>query len=153
VKKAIFTAITVLSTSAFALTEGLLTLTGVVDVRYEISLDNSSATVDIINGENGKLVATATEVSNNLTGYKILMSSARGSKLMHTNLVNFVAYTVSYDGSGPITLSNADQQVKPASALSGLTTDTSQIRVTFPGQPNALAGTYSDTITVKIAAP
>jgi spore coat protein U-like protein len=154
VKKTIFTAIALLATTSFAATEGLLTLTGVVDVRYEISLSNSSATVDIINGESSKLVATATEVSNNLSGYKISMKSAYGSNLRHSaDASKQVAYTVTYDGSSPYSLTTSDQVVKPASALAGLTTDTSEIRVSFPGQPNAAAGTYSDTITVSISAP
>lgn len=153
-KKAIFTAITVLATTAFAATEGLLTLTGTVDVRYEISLDNASAIVDIINGENLKLVATATEVSNNLSGYKISMKSTNASNLRHgSDPTKQVAYQVSYDGGSLLSLTSSDQVVKPASALSGLTTDTSEIRVSFPAQPNAAAGTYSDTITVSISAP
>lgn len=154
-KSIIFAAMTVLTTTAFAATQGLLTLTGVVDVRYEISLSTSSATVDIINGEANRVVAQATEVSNNLSGYKISMKSQNAGQLRNSSdATKFVAYTISYDDSATQhSLLTTDTVVKPASALSGLTTDVSNIRVSFPAQPNAAAGTYSDVLTVSISAP
>jgi len=155
VKTIIFAAMTALTTTAFAATQGLLTLTGVVDVRYEISLSTSSAAVNIITGEANRVVAQATEVSNNLSGYKISMKSTNASRLVHnTDNTKFVAYTISYDDSATQhSLLTTDTVVKPASALAGLTTDVSNIRVSFPAQPNAVAGTYSDTLTISISAP
>ncbi len=154
-KTIIFAAMTALTTTAFAATQGLLTLTGVVDVRYEISLSTSSASVNITGGEANRVVAQATEVSNNLTGYKILMKSQNAGRLRNaSDATKFVAYTISYDDTATqYSLLTTDTVVKPATALAGLTTDVSNIRVSFPAQPNAPAGTYSDLITVSISAP
>jgi hypothetical protein len=156
VKKSIFAIVALIATSAFAASDtGTLTLTGIVNVRYEISLDNTSATVDILNGENKKLVATATETSNNLLGYKIQMSSVNGSKLVNSSDSTVSTDYKVYYGSNPVpwTLTSAPQTVRSVSSLTGLTNTPSEIKVDVTAMPTAPAGSYSDTITIKISAP
>jgi hypothetical protein len=143
------------SVGAHAASNGTLLIQGTVNLVNDIVITpNSSATaLNITSGESAKLVATVAETSNNLTGYKIQMSSANASKLVHTaDNTKSTPYTVSYAGGSAVTLSSTAQTVKTVSSLTGLTTTTSNVSATVTALPTAIAGTYQDTITVAIVA-
>ena len=154
-KKILVTMMMVLASSAFAASTGTLFLSGTVAAVNDLEITpNSSATsLDIVSGEINKLVATVKETSNSLTGYRIMMRSANSSKLMNTlNNSKNTDYTISYDGSSYFVLSNSDQVVKNVSALVGLTTNSSDIKVNVSPYGTAPAGTYVDTVTISIVA-
>ena len=157
-KTTIFAIVALLSTTTFAASDtGTLTLTGTVAAKYEISLDTNTATVDIVNGNTKLLAATATEVSNSLTGYKVQMKSLKGSKLVNSSdATKFTTYKVFY-GSNPTgyTLSDTTYQTvnSPNPSPYSVTPVQSAIKVDVVAYALAPAGTYSDVITVNIAAP
>ncbi len=143
------------SVSAHAASSGTLLIQGTVNLVNDIVITpNSNATaLNITGGESSKLVATVAETSNNLTGYKIQMSSANASKLVHnTDNTKSTPYTVSYAGGSAMTLTSTAQTVKTVNSLTGLTTATSNVNATVTALPTAVAGTYQDTITVAIVA-
>jgi hypothetical protein len=154
-KKLLFTAAVLLASASFAASSENLILSGTVTAINDLSITPTAeaTNLDIINGETGRKVADVQETSNNLLGYKILMRSANASNLVHSiDGTKSTAYTISYDGSSYISLTNSDQQVKDSGALSGLTVDTSLVSVNVTPYATAPAGTYSDTVTISIVA-
>jgi len=152
-KKTLLIAMLMVSSSVFAASTGTLTLTGTVVPVNDIVINLIDPSVNITAGVSGKLVATVSETSNNLAGYRIRMKSVNASRLIHaSDSTKLTAYTVSYDGRPAVSLTATDQDVKPAEALPGLTTDTSNINVNVTAYPLAPAGVYSDTITISIVA-
>lgn len=145
-------------TSALAASSGTLLLQGTVGVVNDIvvtaAAGNANTTLDIVNGETGKLVGTATETSNNLLGYKIRIASATGGELRNTqDATKKTTYKVKYNGATTgVTPTVAGVEVKNVAALSGLTTVTSNIAVDVTAYATAPAGTYADTLTVSIQA-
>jgi hypothetical protein len=144
------------TTQAQAADTGTLLLQGVVSAVNSITVTPNGAnntTLDIVNGESSKLVASVQETSNSLTGYKINAKSANGSELRNTSdAAQKTTYTLSYDGASPVTLTTAYQQVKNVSSLTGLTTNSSDVAVTVAAYAAAPAGTYEDTVTFQIVA-
>ncbi len=154
-KKSLVVALVMLSQSVFALSTGTLVISGSVNPVNDIVITpNANATsLSITGGETNKLVASVSESSNNLTGYKIFMKSANASKLVHgVDLTKSTPYTVSYNGATAVSLTTVDQQVKNVTSLPGLTTVASNVNVNVTAYPLAPAGTYSDTITISIVA-
>lgn len=154
-KKTIVSAIALLSSTAFAAGTGTLNIQGTVALVNDITITaNANATaLSVTGGETNKLVASVTETSNNLNGYKINAKSLHASQLVHSvDGTKKTPYTLSYNGGTAITLTAVDQQVKNVSSLSGLTTASSNMNVNVTAYANAPAGTYNDTITISIVA-
>ncbi len=154
-KKMLLMSLLLLTTSAFAVSSGPLALSGVVVAVNDITItpNANATTLNIINGESAKSVADVSETSNNLTGYSISMRSANASKLVHSvDSSKSTSYKISYDGGLAISLTIADQEVKNVASLAGLTTVSSNVKVDVTPYATAPAGTYSDTITISIAA-
>jgi hypothetical protein len=153
VKKSIFAAIALIATSAFGADTGTLTISGTVASINDISISPSAyTTLNITGGETNRVVAVATETSNNLNGYSITLHSANASKLVNLSASSkYTTYTVRYDGAAAVDLT-VDRVVKSSGSLAGLTTDTSNIAVDVVAYPTAPAGTYQDIITVTISA-
>lgn len=144
-------------TSAFAAygPTGTLTISGVVAVvnELEVTATANATALNITGGETDKLVATVSERSNNLNGYKIKMKSANGGQLVNTaNAAVKTAYKLGYNGATKVTLSTGDTDMKTVNSLTGLTTVSSNVNVDVTALATAAAGTYSDTITVSIVA-
>ena len=148
------TVVGLLTTSAMAASTGTLLISGTVSAINDITLSTTSyTTLNITGGETNRLVATATELSNNLLGYKINMRSLNGSKLVHgVDASKSTAYTVSYDGQAPVSLTTSDQPVRNTALPNSPTGKVSNIAVNVTAYPTAPAGTYSDTITISIVA-
>lgn len=145
-----------LSTTAMAADSGTLLLEGVVADNTSIQVNaegTANRSINILGGENQKLVGKAVEQSNNLNGYKILMKSDKGGKLVHTtDATKSTTYQVSYNDASAVSLTTTNQQVKEVTSLSGLTSYTSNIKVNVTAYANAPSGTYQDTVTVTIQA-
>jgi hypothetical protein len=142
--------------SAFAATSANLLLRGTVGAANAISIASNgtnNTTLDVLNGEINKNVASATEVSNNAAGYKIMLSSTNGGLLVNTTAPSqFTAYTVGYDGLTAVAPTTTPTQIKNVSSLSSTTTHNSSIVVNVTAFPVALAGIYEDTVTLSIVA-
>lgn len=156
--KKLIVGLTLLSSfSALAATSGSISISGTVEPVLELSLDSSSfTTLDILAGGD-HLVATATEKSNDSDGYKIYAHSDNGSELRRngTSTTYKTSYTLKYDGGSAVTLGVGAAnkvEVKDSGALTGLTTDTSQVVVDVTAYASAPDGTYSDTIVLNIEA-
>lgn len=128
-----------------------LVLKGTVTADYQItSVPTPSAdTLDIVNGETNKLVADITEYTNNPSGYKVTASSSNGG-LLKNGTIDQTAYTLSYAGGSPVTLSSSPSTVKTAVSAG---TQLSEVKVSVTARPGALMGTYTDTVTLSIEAP
>lgn len=149
----LLTGITFLSSLASAAPSGTLTLRGTVAVVADIVVtpNGDNLALDIAGGESNKLVASAAETSNNLTGYKIFVSSATDGELRHTtDATKKTTYQVRYAGSSAVSPTASGVQVKNVSSLSGLTTNNSNINVDVDAYATAPAGTYEDTLTITI---
>jgi len=104
--------------------------------------------LDIIAGEKDAQVANVVESCNIGAGYKVSLTSANAGQLLNPLTgAQPVGFSVAYDNA-------AGAIEKELVALR----DTAQfgkqvpVLVSFPANPQAIAGTYSDTVTVTIAA-
>jgi hypothetical protein len=155
VRKLLFTTTVLLASISFAAQSVDLLLSGSVSAIYDLQITPKpeSTTLNIVAGENNLSVATVSEQSNALNGYKINMRSANGSQLNNTaDSTKSTSYTISYDGATAVILSTSDQTVKTVSSLPGLTTVASDVSVNVAPYGTAPAGTYTDTVTISIVA-
>lgn len=145
-----------LGNTALAASSGTLLLQGTVNVVNDIVVTPNTAnntSLNIVAGETGKNVASVTETSNNLSGYKIKVSSPTGGELRHgTDATKKTTYKIGYAGAATVTPTTAGVYMKTVSSLSGLTTATSAVTVDVTAYAAAPAGTYSDTLTIAIEA-
>lgn len=146
------------SWTAIAATSGSVDLSGVVPNELSISVTATTAAsnLNITGGENQTKIATASESSRSLDGYKVFASSDNGSKLVHSNgeASGSTDYTISYDGGSSTALTNPGQayEVRDSGPQDGLINHESDININVTAYPQAIAGTYSDTITFSIVA-
>lgn len=136
--------------------------TGTLLLRGEVAVVNNilvkpngtaNTNLDILGGESNKLVAAVEETSNNSTGYKINVKSQNQGELRNTkDASRKTTYRLGYNGQSPISLTQNYQQVKNVSVLNGQTTASSNVVVDVSALPNAVAGTYEDTVTFQIVA-
>jgi spore coat protein U-like protein len=144
------------ATSAQAADTATLLLRGEVAVVNNIAVKpngNANLSLNITGGESNKLVAAVEETSNNVTGYKINVKSLNQGELRHTtDATRKTTYRLGYNGQTAIALTQNYQQVKSVSSLNGLTTASSNVVVDVQALPNAVAGTYEDTVTFQIVA-
>jgi hypothetical protein len=144
------------ATSTYAASTGTLTLSGNVAAVNDITVTpngTNNTSLNIMGGESGKNVASVTEVSNDINGYKIQIHSANGGQLQLAGQPSkYTTYQISYAGGSYTTppLSASPVTIKNVSSLSALTSSTSAVAVNVAAYPTALAGTYSDTVTFTI---
>ena len=145
-----------MSASAFAASTGTLKVSGTVAVVNDLVVTpngTNNTTLNITAGESAKNIASVAETSNNGAGYIIQVSSANAGKLVHsTDNTKFTNYTISYGGSSYAAPNANPTTVKTVSSLNGLTTQSSAVSTNVTAYPSAIAGTYSDTITLSIVA-
>lgn len=134
---------------------GVITLSGSIGTVNEIVITQTetATNLNVLEGESDALIATVEESSNSPTGYTIYMNSVNDSNLINTeNGEESTPYTVSYDGSAPMSLTTADSAVKTVASLDGLVTEESEVLINVTPNSEAGSGTYTDLITVSIAA-
>lgn len=148
-------ALSLLGSSAFAVSSGTLTLRGTVAAVNDIVItpNGDNLLLNITAGETNKLVASAAETSNNLLGYKIFIASPTGGELRNTSdATKKTTYKISYNGAAAVTPTVGGVQVKNVASLTGLTTANSNVNVQVTAYATAPAGTYEDTLTLSIQA-
>lgn len=145
-----------ISISAIAASSGSVVISGVVSLINSITITAFGAnntTLDILAGASNYKVATFSLSSNNTNGYKIQMKSTNGGKLNHSSSSAFLTYTVKFGTFTTTAPGSSYADIgSPSGTLSGLTNDAGDILVTFTGNSNALAGTYSDEVFFQIVA-
>jgi spore coat protein U-like protein len=144
-------ALTVAAAAAFAApalaqsANGSIQLRGNVALSCTIAVTDLSQSLSLKAGETSKSVGTVSETCNSSNGYKITLASSNSGKLKSGN--NEISYQVAYDtSSGSLT---SQMVVDRASAQFG---KSSALKVTIPASDQYIAGDYTDTITVTIAA-
>ncbi len=155
-KLAAVLAVLAFSAQTLAASTGTLLLQGTVNVVNELVITANSpnnTTLNIVAGETGKNVASVSEKSNNLNGYKIFISSPTGGFLVNTSDSSAkTGYKIAYDGAAAVTPTVAPLQVKNVTSLSGLTTVNSAVAADVTAYAAAPAGLYEDTLTISIVA-
>lgn len=130
-----------------------LTISGVVTAvcNIEVAAEPAATALNVSGGENGTKIATVTEESNNLAGYRVFVSSANNGSLVHASLPGqSFPYQISYDGGPLVTPTTAQVEVKNSGALPGFVSTTSDVNITFAANPGLATGTYSDTLTFEL---
>jgi hypothetical protein len=154
---ATFTAALFFAGSAFAATSGTLNLSGTVTPNFALvvtaAANNDNVNLDIVNGANAKLVGSVNEQSNNATGYKI-QASSQNNGFLKNGSVQSVSYQLKYGNGSAQSLTTTAQTVFTSAALTSPANNNQNVAVTFTGLgANAMAGTFSDTVTFTISAP
>ena len=132
--------------------------TAQIDLRGSVALNCTigvtptakATSLDIKGGEQGVSVGVVTEDCNSGTGYTVAIASQHGGQLR----------TVANDASAPLANYSASYDDAVGSIVSGLTATrngaffgrTGDLRVSIPANAQAIAGNYSDSITLVIAA-
>ncbi|WP_207480619.1 spore coat protein U domain-containing protein [Arenibaculum pallidiluteum] len=138
-------ALIALSGTALAATSGTIRLNGTVSATCSIAVTDGNQTLNLTGGENDKQVGTVVESCNSGAGYTVTVSSSNGGQLRNGNAT--VGYTLRYDTqsgnlNGPLAVSRDQAQFGK----------TVTVGVSLPANANAVAGSYSDTVTISIAA-
>ena len=106
----------------------------------------NGAQLDLTKGANNIVVGKVTETCNDPDGYSITFTSQGGGKL--TSNGASVPYTASYDNVNQQSL-GSQMRLSRNNAAFGVVKD---LKVSVDSGSNRVAGSYSDTITVTIAA-
>jgi len=129
-----------------------------VDLSSTVALDcgitvaDKDGSIDLVNGENKKKVATVTENCNSVAGYTITLSSANagnmdGTGALEGNADASIDYNVDYGSDKNLDLaSNKDAVRSEAKFDFGV-----DLKVSVAGNSELLAGAYEDTLTISIA--
>lgn len=134
--------------AASSSSSGQIKLTGSMPLICGVSVDTKNTTIDIQNGANKQVVAEITETCNDYQGYTISFTSANNGAMVQSDGGQSVDYTVNYDTASNASLKNALQLDRSTAAYG----DKHDLAVTMPASNDRAAGTYSDTVTVQIAA-
>ncbi len=126
---------------------GTVELVGTVPVRCEVTIRNLDGTLDLVAGETAKPVADIVETCNQPAGYTIGFTSGNAGDLVSQDGIR-VDYRIDYD-----TAANVDLAVDLAPDRAEARFDfVRPLRVSVDPAGGRLAGTYSDIITVTVAA-
>ena len=137
--------------SSFAATTATLNLKGTIPEILEISIapEPLATVLPLGTTQTNTKIATFTERSNNLLGYKITVVSQNLGKLVR-DANNFINYTLSYDNQS-IDLSSA-----PGTTFNNNFTNAADknkdIKISYTGvdETNTVAGDYVDSVTFTI---
>ena len=159
-KMHIAVAVALLATSltGLAALSGNIIISGAVAANTSITVASQAGydALNIVGGETAKTVAIATETSNNKLGYTVKLTTANAPAGTAAFLIGTAGntdtapYTMTYNGVA-VTLVAGSATVTTASAKTPSTGVAKNLNVTIPAVW-VNADTYSDTITLTIAA-
>jgi len=155
---AVAVALVATTLAGLAATSGTITIQGTVANNTSITVASQSGydTLDIAGGVTAQLVAIATEKSNDKNGYTVKLTTANAPTGTSAFLkgtagnTDTAPYTMTYNGVA-VNLVGGSATVTTASAKTPLAGVTKNLNVTIPAVW-VNADTYSDTITLTIAA-
>ncbi len=154
--KTIITAIYLLtlSTETFSATTGTLLLQAINPRRVSIEVTPVAvaSSLDLTTTQTNLKVATIVEKSNSKTGYKVTVTSANLGKLKRENGAEVFTYTMKLDGSN-VNLNTAAGTVFTRTQTMPVTVSRN-LTISYAGKSveTMIEGTYSDTVTLDIAA-
>ncbi|MCX8107867.1 MAG: hypothetical protein N3G20_03595 [Verrucomicrobiae bacterium] len=159
-KKIIAVGAVVAATSAFADTQGSITIQGTVQEKTSISVQPVSGynNLNLEQGATDLVVATVTEVCNYPRGYTVTLKSqnaeSRQAYLQGYSLENTdrIPYSIKYGNSVVNLDDQGEAKVTDANGKTPKNGVTRQVKITFSGGDWLAADTYSDTLTFTIAA-
>jgi spore coat protein U-like protein len=125
---------------------GTLVVRGSVETNCTVSIEDMGAQLDLTKGVNNVVVGKVTETCNDPDGYTVTFTSQGGGKLLNNGAA--IAYTASYDNRNHQSLAS-ELRLSRRDAAFGVVKD---LKVSVDGGSDRIAGAYSDTITVTIAA-
>lgn len=131
-------------------TSSTLKINGTVAAVCTVSIQDMSQTLNLVQGANKTVVGKITETCNAPSGYTIRIASANAGQMVNAQNNNAkVAYTVDYDSRQNAQLNSELVQNYGNTQAYG---EVKELKVSVAGNANRVAGAYSDTITVTIAA-
>lgn len=144
-----------------AATTGTLTLTGVVNGVLDITVTPATvaSNLDLTTSQTDLTVATVVEKSNKAAGFTVTLQSANAVAASSATpslkgsgaVTDSVNYTVKYGGNA-VTFANGSAQVTNYSGATGINGLTKVLAISYTGNTGLQEGTYSDTLTLVIAA-
>lgn len=146
--------VTLTTTSAFAATTGSLLLQGIVAKKVNIVVTPVAvaSALDLGTTQSDLKVATVNEQSNSKTGYKVTITSANLGKLKRTDGAEVFSYSLKYAGAAVGLTSAAGTTFTNSSASAVNVNKDLNISYTGVAAESMVEGTYSDTVTLNIAA-
>lgn len=149
------------SFSAFSATNGSLTLTGTVNgiLDIQVSAATIASNLDLTASQNDLVVATVVEKSNKADGYTVELESANATAAASsvaalegtgTN-TDSLDYSLSYDGN-TVNLVNGSAVVTDSNTATGAAGVSKTLAITYAGDAGLTEGSYTDTLTLTIAA-
>lgn len=151
-----FNAPTVLSVAAIVLGASLsvpmsasaatLDISGTVAAQCSVSVTDLGVSLDLVNGETARNIATISETCNDPNGYVVSFSSSDGQLNGPTGYD--VGYSINYDTLSAADLGAATQSVAHAAPAWN---NSNTLQANLAGNSQLAAGTYTDTITISIA--
>jgi hypothetical protein len=143
----------VISSTTFANTSGTLLLQGVVAQKLSIAVSpvTASSALDLTASPTDLKVASVNEKSNSKTGYKVTISSTNSGNLKRTDGADVFSYTMKYGGAA-VALSTGGTTFSQMSAASVNVNKDLAISYTGIAAESMVEGTYTDTLTLNIAA-
>jgi spore coat protein U-like protein len=145
-KIALAAAALVALTAGSAFADGSVALKGKVNLVCTIGVTDLNQSLNLTGGESNKSVGTMVENCNSGNGYTVSLSSANNGSLKSATGNATIAYTASYDGNN---VSGSQTQIVRQGANFSKNTS---LTVSIPANAQAIAGDYSDTLTITIAA-
>lgn len=120
-------------------------ISGTVAAQCSVSVTDLGASLDLVNGETSKNVASISETCNDPDGFTVSFSSS-DAKLNGPTGYD-VDYTINYDTLAAQSLATAQSVSRSAPAWDS----SNNLQINLAGNAQLAAGTYTDTITISIA--
>jgi len=149
------------SFGAFSATSGSLTLTGTVNgiLDIQVSAAAIASNLDLTTSQNDLVVATVIEKSNKADGYTVELESANATAASSSTATlngtgtntDALDYSLSYDGNA-VNLVNGSAVVTDSNAATGAAGVSKTLAITYAGDAGLTEGSYTDTLTLTIAA-
>lgn len=135
---------------------GSLLIEGYIAPYFEIEVlaEQRANQLRLNSGENNTIIASFYENSNSSQGYVVQISSKNGGTLNHDTLAsNKIPYELIYNHQFSFTPRKTPTLVNQSGPLRQVTHRLNHIGISFNGNTNLPAGTYSDTITIEMTSP
>lgn len=129
-------------------TSGQFEVKGYVEARCTVQVRDHDRILDLTKGERNKKVATIKETCNAGAGYTVSFDFEGNGDLQHETYNDTVDFTFNYDGFSSNDLADGVELTRDG----GKRVRVNDVRVDVKGNPNRLAGSYTNSVLVSIAA-
>jgi hypothetical protein len=138
--------------SADASSTANLKLTSNIPKYLSISLDSAAVTLDLTTTKTDYKLASGTETSNSIDGYKVRITSVNLGQLLRSGGTERFDYQLKY-GNQSLDLTTAQGHII-SSNVYGVSNLSKDVQISYTGKTveSMVEGTYEDTITFEISA-